>query len=157
MPTTTYPAWLRPANRIIMTLQRLGLPIGTMRVLSVPGRKSGQLRSTPVSPLRVDGQRYVIAGVKDNQWARNIRAAGWGELAHGRRVERVRLTEVLDREPRVRVLRAFPTEVPHGVQFFVRMGLVDDPTPDGFEAAADRSAVFRIDPLDDRHNAPTPH
>lgn len=88
----------------------------------------------------------MIAGLRTNHWARNIRAAGWGDLGHGRRWERVRLSEVLDRDERIRVLRAFPSEVPHGVQFFVRMGLVDQPTPDGFEAAVDRSAVFRIDP-----------
>jgi hypothetical protein len=51
MPTTgKLPRWLKPANRVVIALQRLGVAIGTMRVLSVPGRKSGALRSTPISP-----------------------------------------------------------------------------------------------------------
>jgi hypothetical protein len=51
------PRWLKPANHVIITLQHLGLAIGTMRLLSVPGRKSGKLHTTPVSPLTVDGRR----------------------------------------------------------------------------------------------------
>ena len=51
------PRWLEVANPVIVALQRIGLVIGTMRLLSVPGRKSGRLRTTPVSPLTVDGRR----------------------------------------------------------------------------------------------------
>ena len=46
------PGWLKPANRLIIALQRLGLSVGTMHLISVPGRKSGKLRTTPVSPLQ---------------------------------------------------------------------------------------------------------
>jgi hypothetical protein len=42
-------------------------------------------------------------------------------------------------------MRAFPTEVPGGVMFFVRLGLVSRADPDEFAAAADQVAVFRID------------
>jgi hypothetical protein len=44
------PRWLKFANPVIVALQRRGVVIGTMRLLAVPGRKSGQLRTTPVSP-----------------------------------------------------------------------------------------------------------
>jgi hypothetical protein len=44
------------------------------------------------------------------------------------------------------VLRAFPKEVPAGVGFFKRAGLVQDGTPDEFEALAGRCAVFKLDP-----------
>lgn len=136
---------LKPVNRVIVGLQRMGLVIGTMRVLSVPGRATGRLRTTPVSPLTVDGQTYVVAGFEDADWVKNARVAGWGVLARGRRHQRVALTELpmAEREP---ILRAFPREVPHGVQFFVRTGIVDSPDPEGFAAAAGRCPVFRIDP-----------
>jgi hypothetical protein len=42
-------------------------------------------------------------------------------------------------------MRAFPAEIPSGVPFFVRVGLVTEADPDQFAAAADRVAVFRID------------
>lgn len=139
---------LKKVNKVIIGLQRMGLAIGTMRVLSVPGRATGRLRDTPVSPLTVDGRTYVIAGFEHADWVKNARAAGWGVLAKGRRRQRVRLTELPadEREP---IMRAFPREVPHGVQFFVRTGVVDSPDPDSFAAAAGRCPVFRIDPAED--------
>ena len=149
MATSTLPSWLPTANRVIKALHRIGLPFGTIHVLTVPGRVSGQPRSTPVSPLVVDGRRYVIAGLPDSDWARNVRAAGRGDLARGRRRQAVALREVTDPDLRRRVVRAFPTEVPHGVEFFVRIGLVDGPTPEQFAAAADRVAVFEISALPD--------
>src|SRR5262249_28427332 len=111
--TAQLPKWLKPFNCVIMALQPFGLAIATMRVLAVPGRKSGRLRSTPVSPLTVDGQRYIIGGLAEADWVKNARAAGWGILAHGRRQEQVALIE-LPVEQRGPILRAFPSEVPHG-------------------------------------------
>jgi hypothetical protein len=143
------PRWLKPANRVIVALQRLGLAIGTMRVLAVPGRKSGKLRTTPVSPLTVDGRRYVIGGLDQADWVKNARVAGWGVLAKGRARERVALVE-LPVEERAPILRAFPRLVPHGVQFFQRLyGLPRDPAalPDAFAALAPTCPVFRIEPL----------
>lgn len=137
------PRWLRPANRVVIALQRLGLAIGTMHLLSVPGRKSGKLRTTPVSPLTVDGRRYIVAGFDGADWVKNARVAGWGILARGRKQERVSLVE-LPVEKRASILREFPRLVPHGVQFFVRAGVVESPEPAAFAAAAPRCPVFRV-------------
>jgi deazaflavin-dependent oxidoreductase (nitroreductase family) len=143
------PRSLKIANRAIIWLQRRGLPIGTMHLLTVRGRKSGQPRTTPVSPLTVDGARYIIGGYAQGDWVKNARLAGEAVLSRGKRQEHVRLVE-LPEEDRVPVLRAFPVEVPHGVAMFVRTGVVPDPTPDGFAAAAPRVAVFRIENLIER-------
>jgi deazaflavin-dependent oxidoreductase (nitroreductase family) len=139
------PQWLKPMNRAVIALQRCGLVIGTMRLLSVPGRKSGELRTTPVSPLTVDGERYIVAGMEEADWVKNARAAGWGILARGRREERVALVE-LPVEERDAVLRQFPRKVPHGVQFFKRLyGVSGD--PDEFAALAPWCPVFEVIPL----------
>lgn len=138
------PAWLPLANRVVRGLTRLGLPLGTIHVLAVPGRRSGRLRSTPVSPLTVDGRRYVVAALPEGDWARNVRAAGRGELTARRRRTTVTLTEVTAPEIRRSVMRAFPVEVPNGVPFFVKLGLVTAADPEQFAAAADRVAVFEI-------------
>ena len=144
-PTRSLPRWLPIANRLVRALSGAGLPLGTIQVLTVAGRRSGTPRSTPVSPLTVDGRRYIIAGLPDSDWARNVRAARRGRLGGGRRRTTVTLTEVTDPQEARAVMRAFPTEVPHGVPFFVRLGLVTRADPDEFAAAADRVAVFRID------------
>ena len=140
------PGWLRPANRLVRLLTRLGLRLGTVHVLTVPGRRSGAPRPTPVSPLNVGGRRYVIAGLPGSDWARNVRAAGRGELAHGRRKQAVTLAEVTDPDVRREVMRAFPREVPHGVPMFVKLGIVTTADPDEFAAAAGQVAVFRVEP-----------
>jgi hypothetical protein len=137
------PRWLKLANPLIVTLQRRGVVIGTMRLLSVPGRKSAKLRTTPVSPLKVDGERYIIAGLEDADWVKNARVAGWGILARGRVQERVNLIELPLRQ-RAPVLREFPRKVPHGVQFFRQLYGISG-TPEEFEALASRCPVFRVE------------
>jgi deazaflavin-dependent oxidoreductase (nitroreductase family) len=137
------PRWLGPANRVIVALQHRGLAIGTMRLLSVPGRRSGRLRTTPVSPLSVDGRRYIVAGLEGADWVKNARAAGWGVLARGREEERVGLVE-LPVEERAAVLRELPGKVPGGVQFFRQLyGVSRD--PEEFAALAPRCPVFRVE------------
>ena len=141
------PRWLKPMNRVIVALQRRGLALGTMRVLSVPGRKSGELRTTPVSPLVVDGQRYVVGGSAQADWVKNARAAGWGVLAHGRKEKRVRLVE-LPVEERAPILREFPKKVRGGIQFFRSMYELPkekEALPAAFATLAPRCAVFRVE------------
>lgn len=144
MTAAALPGWLKPANRVVKMLQRLGLPLGTIHVLTVPGRVSGEPRATPVSPLTVGGRRYVVAGLPHADWARNARAAGRAELARGRNRQAVTLHEVVEPAVRREVMAAFPVEVPSGVAFFVRLGLVERADPDQFAAASDRVAVFEI-------------
>ena len=142
--TGRLPWWLKHLNRVVMVLNRLGLTLGTQHVLSVRGRKTGRWRSTPVSVLTVDGQRYVCTGL-ETDWVKNARAAGRGLLSRGRRTERVALVE-LPVEERPRILREFPRQVAHGVEYFERiLGLPND--PEAFAAAAPRCPVFRFDPL----------
>ena len=74
----------------------------------------------------------------------NARAAGTGTVTRGRKSERVTFVELTAEEARP-VLRAFPKEVPRGVGFYKRSGLVQQGTADEFEALAGRCAVFRLD------------
>jgi deazaflavin-dependent oxidoreductase (nitroreductase family) len=48
--------------------------------LTTAGRRSGQPRRTPVAVLEHEGERYLIAPRGNTHWARNLRAAGAGEL-----------------------------------------------------------------------------
>lgn len=147
MATGALPGWLKPMNRVMVALTNMGLALGPMRVLTVPGRKSGAMRSTPVSTLTVDGQRYIVGGLAGADWVKNVQAAGWGVLAQGRKQERVRLIE-LPVEERAPILRAFPRLVPGGVQFFQRVyDMPKDPAllPEAFAGLADTCPVFRVE------------
>ncbi|MEE3751207.1 nitroreductase family deazaflavin-dependent oxidoreductase [Mycobacterium intracellulare] len=141
------PWWLKPANKVFIGMSRLGMRFGgeSPVVLTVPGRTSGAARSTPVTPMTLDGERYVVAGFPGADWVANVRAAGEATIARGRHVERVRMAELSPEDARP-ILRAFPTEVPTGVGFMKRAGLVTDGRPEEFEALAGRCAAFRLDP-----------
>ncbi len=139
------PRYLKPMNKVMMAVQRLGIPTGPAMVLTVPGRKSGRLRSTPMTPFEFHGDLYVVAGYPGADWAANARAAGTGTLSRGRRSKNVRIVELSTSEARP-VLREFPAKVPVGVSFAKRSGLVCDGTADEFEALAGRLAVFRFEP-----------
>jgi deazaflavin-dependent oxidoreductase (nitroreductase family) len=140
------PRYLKPMNKFMMAVQKLGIPTGPAMVLTVPGRKSGQPRSTPMTPFEFEGGMYVVAGYPGADWAANARAAGTGTLARGRRSRQIRIVELSAEEARP-VLREFPAQVPVGVGFAKRSGLVRDGTPDEFEALAGRLAVFRFEPI----------
>jgi deazaflavin-dependent oxidoreductase (nitroreductase family) len=143
------PWWLKPMNKIFMVVMRLGIPLaGTEKpvVLTVPGRKSGKARSTPVTPFTVEGKRYVVGGFPGADWVRNVRAADAATLTQGRRSERVHMAELSPEDARP-LLRAFPALVPTGVSFMKNAGLITEGRPAEFEALAGRCAVFRFDPI----------
>jgi deazaflavin-dependent oxidoreductase (nitroreductase family) len=145
MPEPHPPRWLKPMNKLMVAMQKIGVPAGPSMVLTVPGRRSGQPRSTPMTPFDHDGGLYTVAGYPGADWAANARAAEVGTLTRGRRSRRVRIVELSADESRP-VLRAFAVKVPVGVGFAKRSGLVADGTADEFEALAGRLAVFRFDP-----------
>lgn len=139
-PAIRLPGWVRPASKVNKWLLKAGLKIGTQHILTVRGRRSGKQRSTPVSLLTVDGHRYIVTAPAV-KWLHNARDAGCGTLTRGRITEEARLIEVPLAERR-RVVREFPRQVPHGVSVF---GL--PPDPNAFEAAAERLAAVRVEPV----------
>src|SRR5262245_61478305 len=93
-------------NGLVGWLVRHGVSLAGARVLAVRGRTSGQVRTTVVNLLELDGERYLVAPRGQAQWVRNVRAAGEAELRVGRRTEAVRAVELADDE-KLPVLRAY--------------------------------------------------
>ena len=139
------PGWLKPMNKVMVAMQKLGITAGPVSVLTVPGRKSGQPRSTPMTPFTYGGRPHGVA-FPGADWASNARAAGVGTQSRGRKSRQVQIVELSAEEARP-VLRVFHDEVPVGVGFMKRTGLVQQGTPDEVEALAGRVSVFRFDPL----------
>jgi deazaflavin-dependent oxidoreductase (nitroreductase family) len=110
---------------------------GLTCTLTVPGRRSGALHTTPMGrPFEYDGQRYLVSGRGQTQWARNLRAAERGELRfHGRR-EPFRAVEVHGLE-RDRVVEAYRLLLGHSVDRYFR----EIPEPENHP-------VFRIEPIE---------
>ncbi|MCU1369191.1 MAG: hypothetical protein JWO77_385 [Ilumatobacteraceae bacterium] len=86
----------RVFNRLARRLTAMGLSISGSRELRIVGRKSGQVRTTVVNLLVLDGERYLVSPRGTTEWVRNLRAAGHGELRVGRRVEAFGYEELAD-------------------------------------------------------------
>ncbi|HMO53861.1 MAG TPA: nitroreductase/quinone reductase family protein [Tepidiformaceae bacterium] len=120
----------------------LGVSMRGSRILAVRGRKSGEWRTTPVNPLTLDGQRYLVAPRGDTHWVRNIRVSGEGELRKGRGKEAIRVVEVADEE-KVPILRAYlKAWAMETKKFFGLAG--PDVTDEEISAIAANHPVFRI-------------
>lgn len=126
-------------NTLVRPLIRLGLS-GRMHLLTVPGRTTGRLYSTPVKVVERDGARWLVAPYGERSWVKNARAAGWVELRHGRRVERVTVAAA-EPEAAAPVLRDYLRSTPVTRRFFdVRF---DSPL-EAYVAEAPRHPVLLI-------------
>lgn len=146
MEADRYRRMVNTVNKVITGLQRLGIPFGPMQLLTVTGRRSGRLLTFPIAVNELDGSRYIFQAFPKAAWVANVRAAETVTLTRGRRSTPARLVE-LPVDQRGPVLRDLVATSPASVgNRFVTTGLADEATPDGVAAAADRIAVFRVEP-----------
>jgi hypothetical protein len=132
-------------NRVLLTLKRLGIGMRELPVLTLPGRRSGQPRRTPVSVLDFEGGRYLLCGYPTAEWPRNARANGnRGSINVNGVDEAIRLVE-LDEPDALRILRAWPVQIPQGAKVMKDAGVVDAVTPEAFEKIVGACPVFRIE------------
>ena len=131
-------------NPLLRGLTRVGISVMGTRILVVPGRTSGQPRSTVVNLLTVDGVRYLVAPRGETKWVRNLRAAGGtATLQLGRRREPIAATELPDHE-KTPILRAYLREWAWEVGKFFEGLEADSPDAD-LDAASSGFPVFRLD------------
>jgi len=127
-------------NSFISALVRLGVKLPGTYLLSVAGRRSGKIHTTPVTLVEQGGQRWLVAPYGEVNWVRNARAAGRVTLRRGRQSETVTIVELGPQES-APVLKEYLKQVPIVQPYF-------DATPDSpleaFVAEAARHPVFRI-------------
>jgi deazaflavin-dependent oxidoreductase (nitroreductase family) len=133
--------WRRVINRLIRGLLRLGVPLPHTYILSVRGRKSGRMYSTPVTLVEDNGARWLVAPYGEVSWVKNARASGEVTLRRGRRTETVKLVELAPEEA-APILKRYLIRAPVVGPFF-------DVTPHSndqdFVGEASRHPVFRIE------------
>ncbi len=140
MTRFTLPEEVLRLNETLKQNPEMTEKMGPVHLLSVPGRASGELRATPVSPLNYEGQRWLVAGIAGADWVKNLRVAGWGVLTKGKHSERVTVVEVPPEE-RTPILRAF-VQTMQGGRFAFPLA-PDAPLAD-FAALVDDYPVFRV-------------
>ena len=135
-------SWRRVANVMVRALLRLGLGPRHTYLLSVVGRRTGRVYSTPVTLVEEGGQRWLVAPYGEVGWVRNVRAAREVTLSRGVRSETAAVFEVGPDEA-APILKQYITQVPITRPFF-------DASPKSplaaFAAEANRHPVFRIIP-----------
>ena len=124
-------------NLLMTQLSRLG--VGVSVELVTTGRKTGEPRSVPVSPIVVDDAEYIVAPYGPVGWVLNARANPGAVIRKGRNRRDVELVDVTG--DAARVVAAY-----YERERFPRpyMDLPDSPTLDDFERATGSFPVFRV-------------
>ena len=132
----------RLINSVFRLMTRAGLGESYRYILTVPGRKTGRLYSTPVDVIEVAGDRWLVAGYGPASWVRNARAAGAVTLSRGGRSGKFRVDEAAA-ETAIPVLRAYIGEIKVTRPYF---DANPDSPDDAIAAELERHAVFRLTP-----------
>ena len=105
------PRGVRLVNAILRPLLLLGLRMPLIALLTVPGRRTGLPRTTPVGLLVHDGRRYLFSAFGEVDWVRNLRAAGVASIFRGCQRETLRAAELSAEEaaPVIRGILKSPT------------------------------------------------
>ncbi len=124
----------KPGFWIRSIFNPIAMRFGISPTLVVKGHRTSLDRRVPISPVEVDGTRYLTSPRGNTHWSRNLAAAGEGELRHKGNVERFRAHDV-PVEERAPIIAAYRETVPKSI------GAMFDAIPD----AADHP-TFRIEP-----------
>ena len=123
-------------------LLRAGVKLGTMSLLTVRGRTSGQPHTVLVLLVEQDGERFLVAPYGVVQWVRNIRAAGTATLTRGRHSEVITVTELEAKEAAPVLKQYLLLPVSAGVRSY--FDVTKDSPLEAFEREAARHPVFKI-------------
>lgn len=143
----------------IPRLLRLGVRMGPMMLLTVRGRSSGLPRTNPVDLFEANDRHWLVATHEANaSWVRNLRAAGEGTLARGRRRDAFTAVE-LSQQAAGTVLKEVlgPRMTRPAAGFVLRqtLGVPPGASLEEFTAAAASHPVFEITLRRDGALAPT--
>jgi deazaflavin-dependent oxidoreductase (nitroreductase family) len=135
------PLFIRLGNAVMSFLLRRGVSMGTNTLLTVPGRKSGVPRTTPITIIEHGGRRFVQSPFGEVDWVRNLRAAGSATLTRGRHVETVMAAELTPEET-APILQAALKLAPSMIRAYY--DVAPDAPPADFVREARRHPCFEL-------------
>lgn len=141
------PFFIHLFNPIVRSLHRVGVPMGPTILLTVRGRKTGQLHTTPVGLFEGGGRRYVFATFGEVDWVRNLRSAGEATITRGRHSETVVAAELTPEEAESVLQEVLKPYLASRMRSsFLRMGydLGPDPTKADFAELALHHPGFEL-------------
>jgi deazaflavin-dependent oxidoreductase (nitroreductase family) len=131
--------WLRVENAMMSALVRAGL-VPSSYLLTTKGRKTGRMRSNPVTIVEHDGRRWLVAPYGAVPWVHNARAAGRVDVSRRRKTRHYAIREAPAAEAGP-VLRRYVAVATATRKYF----RADKDAPvEQFVAEADRHPVFEL-------------
>jgi deazaflavin-dependent oxidoreductase (nitroreductase family) len=135
-------AGTRLINWTFRQLTRLGLGAPYRHILTVKGRKTGQLHSTPVDVIEHGNSRWLVAGYGPANWVLNARAADEVTLSRGGRSQKFTVEDP-DPTEAVPVLRQYIKQIRPTRAYF---DAKPDASDDVIAAELPRHPVLRLHP-----------
>jgi deazaflavin-dependent oxidoreductase (nitroreductase family) len=143
------PGFVVMLNPLIRGLLRLGIPMGPNTLLTIRGRKSGKMRTTPVGLFENEGQRYLLATFGEVNWVKNLRKDGEAKIGRGRHREWVSARELTPQD----AAPVFKKVLSHylgsrTMRSFLQMGydLAPGASDEDFLREANRHPAFELRP-----------
>jgi deazaflavin-dependent oxidoreductase (nitroreductase family) len=130
----------RLVNGVFAGMTRAGVGASYRHILTVRGRRTGRLYSTPVDVIETAGHRWLVAGYGPSSWALNARAAGEVTLCRGRSARRYTVSEPAPADA-VPVLRTYMAQIRVTRPYF---DAAPDSPDDVVRAELPRHPVFRL-------------
>jgi deazaflavin-dependent oxidoreductase (nitroreductase family) len=118
-----------------------------MTLLTLRGRKSGKLRTTPVGLMEHEGHRYLIATFGEVNWVRNLRVARKAQIGKGRHRETVAANELAADQAASVFKQVFaPYLSSRMMSSFLKMGydLTPESTSEDYLKEAHRHPAFEL-------------
>ena len=124
--------------RIVSLTTSLGL--GRTALLTTTGRRSGEQRQVPVTPISEGDAEYLVSPYGDVGWVHNVRALPSAKIKKGRSVREVTLVEVTGEVPGL--VKAYYEREGFARPF---MDVPGDAAVEDFASVAERFPVFRVE------------
>jgi deazaflavin-dependent oxidoreductase (nitroreductase family) len=143
-------AGTRLVNWTFRQLTRLGLGAPYRHILTVKGRTTGQLHSTPVDVIEHGNSRWLVAGYGPANWVLNARAAQEVTLSRGGRSQKFTVEDP-DPSEAIPVLRQYIRQIRPTRAYF---DATADAPDDVIAAELQQHPVLRLrpDPRQDGQN-----
>ncbi len=131
---------VRFANQIAILAMKIGIAPKYQFILSVRGRKSGQIYSTPVYILEDNSKRLLVSPYGEVAWVKNARAVGKITLTKGAETKEYKINE-LSPKASAPILKKYLALAPITQPYF---DAKSDAPVESFLAEALRHPVFEL-------------
>lgn len=133
----------RMFNGLLKRTLKVGVGPPQITLMATQGRRSGKIHVTPMTPIEMEGARWLVSPYGIRDWVKNVRANPRVQLMRGGKREDLEVEEVHGSQA-ARVLKQYVNDLTITQPY---VDAAPDAPVEAFEKIVDRHPVFRlIDP-----------